>query len=175
VRLTPGSPPALEREAVAGSIKPTLKRRPRNGEGAEGGRSTGSTEDSGPEKPGNSVEEKTLKTGTQRGWSAPGKEPAACDGLTHLTGSEDSSEKTRAPRPSPGWGAGSRGREARRTSQGSRPREREQGARKPYRGWRGPRATEPEPPRRSRAIRPQAQRVALSRQALGGKVPEDEK
>jgi len=29
-------------------------------EGAEGGRFTGSTEDSGPMKPGNSVEEKTL-------------------------------------------------------------------------------------------------------------------
>ena len=31
--------------------------------GAEGGRFTGSTEDSGPVKPGNSVEDKTLTTG----------------------------------------------------------------------------------------------------------------
>jgi len=32
------------------------------GKGAEDGRSVCSTEDSGPEKPGNRVEEKTLKT-----------------------------------------------------------------------------------------------------------------
>jgi hypothetical protein len=36
------------------------KRRTRSGEGPEGGRFTGSTEDSGPMKPSNSVEGKTL-------------------------------------------------------------------------------------------------------------------
>jgi hypothetical protein len=36
-------------------------RRTRNGKGAEGGRFTGSTDDTGPKKPGNSVEEKTLE------------------------------------------------------------------------------------------------------------------
>ena len=36
------------------------------GEGTEDGRSACSTEDSGPEKPGNSVEEKTLTTQTER-------------------------------------------------------------------------------------------------------------
>ena len=41
--------------------KPT--RRPRSGEGAEGGRFTDSTNDSEPMKPGNSVEDKTLTTG----------------------------------------------------------------------------------------------------------------
>ncbi len=49
--------------------------------GAEGGRFTGGTEDSGPRKPGNSVEEKTLTTrrrGAQQG--VLGKEPAACGG-----------------------------------------------------------------------------------------------
>ena len=38
-------------------------RRPRSGKGAEGGRFAGSTNDPGPEKPGNSVEDKTLETG----------------------------------------------------------------------------------------------------------------
>jgi len=75
VRLTPGSPPALEREAVASSIKPTRERRSRNEKGAEGGRSTGSTDDSGPEKPGNSVEEKTLQTGTQRAGAFQARNP----------------------------------------------------------------------------------------------------
>jgi len=37
------------------------------GEGTEDGRSAYSTEDSGPEKPGNSVEEKTLTTRTEGG------------------------------------------------------------------------------------------------------------
>ncbi len=40
-------------------IKPI--RRTRNGESAEGGRSTGSTDDTGPVKPGNRVEGKTLE------------------------------------------------------------------------------------------------------------------
>jgi hypothetical protein len=59
VRLTQGSPPAMAIEAI--KLKP--HRRTRSGEGAEGGRFTGSTEDSGPTKPGNSVEDKTLTTG----------------------------------------------------------------------------------------------------------------
>jgi hypothetical protein len=41
-------------------------RRTRSGEGAEGGRFTGSTEESGPRKPGNRAEDKTLRTGKER-------------------------------------------------------------------------------------------------------------
>jgi len=49
--------------------------------GAEGGRFTGSTEDSGPMKPGNSVGDKTLMTGRdQECEKREGREPAACDG-----------------------------------------------------------------------------------------------
>jgi len=43
-------------------IKPNREGDPEAGVGAEGGRSTGSTEDSGPMKPGNRAEGKTLKT-----------------------------------------------------------------------------------------------------------------
>ena len=43
-------------------IKPNPVRRTRRGEGAEGGRFTNSTYDSGPMKLGNKVEDKTLKT-----------------------------------------------------------------------------------------------------------------
>jgi hypothetical protein len=42
--------------------KPIPIRRTRSGEGLEGGRSTGITDDSGPMKPGNGVEEKILTT-----------------------------------------------------------------------------------------------------------------
>ena len=42
------------------SYKTEPRRRARSGEGPEGGIFTGSTEDSGPMKPGNRVEEKTL-------------------------------------------------------------------------------------------------------------------
>ncbi len=45
---------------AAGVIKLKPTRRSRSGEGAKGGRFTGSTNDSGPMKPGNSVEDKTL-------------------------------------------------------------------------------------------------------------------
>jgi hypothetical protein len=64
VCLTPGSLPALETCVAQGSIKKTLTANgdPVAGNGAEGGRSTDSTDDSGPLKPGNSVEDKTLKT-----------------------------------------------------------------------------------------------------------------
>jgi hypothetical protein len=52
---------------VAGNlIKPNREGDPEAGLGAEGGRSTGSTEDSGPMKPGNSVEDKTLTTRKER-------------------------------------------------------------------------------------------------------------
>ena len=46
-----------------GIIKPNRIGEPEAGQGTEGGRFTGSTEDSGPMKPGNSVEDKTLTTG----------------------------------------------------------------------------------------------------------------
>jgi len=56
------------RKAVESAIKLHPQRRPRGGEGAEGVRFTHSIEDSGPEKPGNGVEEKTLTTReTERG------------------------------------------------------------------------------------------------------------
>jgi hypothetical protein len=81
-RLTQGSPPALTPSKAAGGVrKPKPTRRPPSGQGAEGGRSTGSTEDSGPMKPGNSGEGKTLTTrkGREPTKSLDG-EPAACDG-----------------------------------------------------------------------------------------------
>ena len=62
-------------------IKPNREGEPEAGMGAEGGRSTRSTEDSGPMKPGNRVEDKTLKTrrrGKRR--TVFDREPAACDG-----------------------------------------------------------------------------------------------
>ena len=62
-------------------IKPNREGDPEAGLGAEGGRSTGSTDDSGPMKPGNRVEDKTLKTrrrGKRR--TVFDREPAACDG-----------------------------------------------------------------------------------------------
>ena len=46
-----------------GIIKPNRIGEPEAGQGTEGGRFTGSTEDSGPKKPGNSAEDKTLTTG----------------------------------------------------------------------------------------------------------------
>ena len=47
---------------LAGVENPIAEGVPRGGKGAEVGRSVDSTEDSGPKKPGNRVEEKTLKT-----------------------------------------------------------------------------------------------------------------
>jgi hypothetical protein len=47
-------------------IKPNREGEPEAGQGAEGGRSTVSTDDSGPVKPGNSVEDKTLTTRNRR-------------------------------------------------------------------------------------------------------------
>ena len=52
-----------------GIIKPNRIGEPEAGQGTEGGRFTGSTKDSGPMKPGNSVEGKTLtirKTGGRK-------------------------------------------------------------------------------------------------------------
>ena len=46
-----------------GIIKPNRIGEPEAGQGTEGGRFTGSTDNSGPMKPGNSVEDKTLTTG----------------------------------------------------------------------------------------------------------------
>ncbi len=46
-----------------GIIKPTRRGEPEAGQGTEGGRFTGSTGDSGPMKPGNRAEDKTLMTG----------------------------------------------------------------------------------------------------------------
>jgi hypothetical protein len=46
-----------------GIIKPNRIGEPKAGQGTEGGRFTGSTDNSGPMKPGNRVEDKTLMTG----------------------------------------------------------------------------------------------------------------
>ena len=62
MRLTQGSPPDLTLKAARNVKKTKPIRRTRNGEGSEGGRSTGSTDDSEPMKPGNGVEDKTLRT-----------------------------------------------------------------------------------------------------------------
>ncbi len=66
---------ALPREALLlwhpeGARKPNREGHTPSGKGAEGGRSMDSTEDSGPMKPGNSVEEKTLTTGERRSEAA---------------------------------------------------------------------------------------------------------
>jgi hypothetical protein len=60
VRLTQGSPPVLVPIIAKGAIKPNRIGEPEAGQGTEGGRFTGCTDDSGPMKPGNSVEDKTL-------------------------------------------------------------------------------------------------------------------
>ena len=62
LRLTQGSPPDLASKAAEDAIKPKPTRRTRSGKGSEGGRFADCTEDSGPVKPGNRAEEKTLTT-----------------------------------------------------------------------------------------------------------------
>ena len=57
VCLTQGSPPVLSSPVASDDRKLTRRGDP-EARGTEGGRFTGSTEDSGPRKPGNSVEEK---------------------------------------------------------------------------------------------------------------------
>ncbi len=59
MRLTQGSPPAVLSKIGLEDTNRLDEEIPKR-EGAKGGRSTGSTEDSGPTKPGNSVEDKTL-------------------------------------------------------------------------------------------------------------------
>ena len=49
-----------------GIIKPNRIGEPEAGQGTEGGRFTDKTDDSGPMKPGNRVEDKTLTTGKTR-------------------------------------------------------------------------------------------------------------
>ena len=53
-------------KVAAGVRKPSRVGEPEAAKGAEGGRFTGSTEESGPMKPGNRVEGKTLRTGEGR-------------------------------------------------------------------------------------------------------------
>ena len=78
VRLTQGSLPVLVSIVAKGIIKPNRIGEPEAGQGTEGGRFTGSTDNSGPMKPGNRVEDKTLtigKTGGRKNvWAG---EPAA--------------------------------------------------------------------------------------------------
>ena len=63
VRLTQGSLPVLVSIVAKGIIKPNRIGEPEAGQGTEGGRFTDSTDNSGPMKPGNRVEDKTLTTG----------------------------------------------------------------------------------------------------------------
>ena len=58
----PGKPYCSGTERCSRCYKTEPRRRTQSGEGAEGGRSTDSTDDSEPVKPGNSVEGKTLTT-----------------------------------------------------------------------------------------------------------------
>ena len=67
MRLTQGSLPVLVSIVAIGTIKPNRIGEPEAGQGTEGGRFTDSTEDSGPMKPGNRVEDKTLTTGKTGG------------------------------------------------------------------------------------------------------------
>ena len=62
MRLTQGSPPVMAFIVVRDAIKPNRIGGPEAGQGTEGGRFTGITDDSGPKKPGNRAEDKTLKT-----------------------------------------------------------------------------------------------------------------
>jgi len=60
MRLTQGSLPVLISNVAKGIIKPNRIGEPEAGQGTEGGRFTVSTNDLGPMKPGNRVEDKTL-------------------------------------------------------------------------------------------------------------------
>ena len=59
----PGKPSCAGIDVAKGTIKPNRIGEPEAGQGTEGGRFTDSTDNSGPMKPGNSVEDKTLTTG----------------------------------------------------------------------------------------------------------------
>ena len=61
MRLTQGSPPVMVAPVARDTIKPNRIGEPEAGQGTEGGRFTGITDDSGPMKPGNRAEDKTLK------------------------------------------------------------------------------------------------------------------
>jgi hypothetical protein len=63
----PGKPSCAGTDGCKGIIKPNRIGEPEAGQGTEGGRFTGSTNDSGPMKPGNRVEDKTLMTGKTGG------------------------------------------------------------------------------------------------------------
>ena len=58
-----GSLPVLVSIVAKGTIKPNRIGETEAGQGTEGGRFTGSSDNSGPKKPGNGVEDKTLTTG----------------------------------------------------------------------------------------------------------------
>jgi len=77
----PGKPYCTGINSCRRYHKTDSMRRTRSGKGAEGGRFTRSTDDPGPVKPGNRVEDKTLAT--RKVWIEEelcGREPAACDG-----------------------------------------------------------------------------------------------
>jgi hypothetical protein len=62
----PGKPSCTGAAAAGDTIKPNRRGEPEAGQGAKGGRFADTTDDSGPVKPGNRVEDKTLKTGKTR-------------------------------------------------------------------------------------------------------------
>jgi hypothetical protein len=94
MRLTQGSPPVLTLRSAGDVRKPDPIRRTRRGLGAEGGRFTSITEDSGPVKPGNHamgvMEGKTLKT-RQGDLDVPVASPG--DGKSWTIGDGDSEEE----------------------------------------------------------------------------------
>ena len=96
--LTPGSAPVLEHEIAACSIKPFRERRALNGKGTERGRSAGCTDDSGPLKPGNSVEDKTPTTGDTKTEEPHGTKNPTLAAVNHTFGSmrKTKSRKTQA-------------------------------------------------------------------------------
>ena len=71
VCLTQGSPPVLSSMLPEMTANRLDEETPKRG-GTEGGRFTGSTDESGPMKPGNSVEEKTLRI--RKGEAKAGRE-----------------------------------------------------------------------------------------------------
>jgi hypothetical protein len=102
IGLTQGSPPVLAPKSLEGARKPNRRGMHQSGEGTEGGRSTSSTEDSGPEKPGNSAEEKTPRTGRGRTEEHVDGGPAIHDGQ-HTSG-----KRVPASAPPPPGGLGIR-------------------------------------------------------------------
>ena len=86
-----------------------LTRSARSGEVAEGGRSAGSTEETGPMKPGNSVEEKTLRRGTGRGTpNYPGSSTPSASSVWRKSRTKGDSDRVEESTQSGGAGPGNK-------------------------------------------------------------------